>query len=139
MPRNTRARTFHQGLIDACTHLCTLALVREHERQRMRQLAFYDNLTGMPNRSLLEATTDQTIVAATRDDDEMAFLFIDLDRFKQINDSLGHPVGDELLRQVAARLRHELRAVDIAGRLSGDDFVVILQGCGMGQVGDRVE
>lgn len=138
-PRNTRARTFHQGLIDACTHLCTLALVREHERQRMRQLAFYDSLTGMPNRSLLEATTDQAIAAATRDDDEMAFLFIDLDRFKQINDSLGHPAGDELLRQVAARLRHELRAVDIAGRLSGDEFVVILPGCGMGQVGDRVE
>ncbi|MCW2473981.1 MULTISPECIES: EAL domain-containing protein [unclassified Symbiopectobacterium] len=138
-PRNTMARAFHQGLIDACTHLCALALVREHERQRMRQLAFYDSLTGMPNRSLLEATTDQAIAAATRDDDEMAFLFIDLDRFKQINDSLGHPAGDELLRQVAARLRHELRAVDIAGRLSGDEFVVILPGCGMGQVGDRVE
>ncbi|WP_196907161.1 bifunctional diguanylate cyclase/phosphodiesterase [Candidatus Symbiopectobacterium sp. 'North America'] len=119
--------------------MCTLALVREHERQRMRQLAFYDSLTGMPNRSLLEATTDQAIAAATSDDDEMAFLFIDLDRFKQINDSLGHPAGDELLRQVAARLRHELRAVDIAGRLSGDEFVVILPGCGVGQVGDRVE
>ncbi len=138
-PRNTMARTFHQGLIDACTHLCTLALVREHERQRMRQLAFYDSLTGMPNRSLLEATTDQAIAAATRDGDEIAFLFIDLDRFKKINDSLGHPAGDELLRQVAARLRHELRAVDIAGRLSGDEFVVILPGCGMVQVGDSVE
>ncbi|MCW2479366.1 EAL domain-containing protein [Candidatus Symbiopectobacterium sp. NZEC135] len=138
-PRNTMARTFHQGLIDACTHLCALALVREHERQRMRQLAFYDSLTGMPNRSLLEATTDQAIAAATRDGDEMAFLFIDLDRFKKINDSLGHPAGDELLRQVAARLRHELRAVDIAGRLSGDEFVVILPGCGMAQVGDSVE
>lgn len=138
-PRNNMAMAFHQRLVDACTHLCALALVREHERQRIRQLAFYDSLTGMPNRSLLEATTDQAITAAIRDDAEMAFLFIDLDRFKQINDSLGHPAGDELLRQVAARLRRELRAVDIAGRLSGDEFVVILPGCRTCQVGERIE
>ena len=124
-----RPHPFHQQLVDACTHLCALALEREHARQRIRQLAFYDGLTGLPNRSLLLARADQAIASATRNEEQLAVLFIDLDRFKQVNDSLGHPAGDALLRCIAERLQRQLRASDIAGRLSGDEFVIVLPQC----------
>ncbi|MET1113922.1 MAG: EAL domain-containing protein [Comamonas sp.] len=138
-PRVQAAELFHQLMIDACVHLCALALEREHTRQRIRQLAFYDGLTGLPNRSLLQAKADQAIATAERHNESLAVLFIDLDRFKQVNDSLGHPAGDELLRQIAARLRQDLRASDIAGRLSGDEFVVVLGQCDVAQTTDLIE
>ena len=137
--QDSEAQRFHQQLVEACTHLCTLALEREHARQRIRKLAFYDGLTGLPNRSLLQARADQAIASATRNAEPLAVLFLDLDRFKQINDSLGHPAGDELLRQVASRLQRELRSSDIAGRLSGDEFVVVLPQCDADQAADTVE
>ena len=133
------AQLFHQLMVDVCVHLCALALEREHTRQRIRQLAFYDVLTGLPNRSLLQANADQAIAAAERSNESLAVLFIDLDRFKQVNDSLGHPAGDELLRQIAGRLRQDLRASDIAGRLSGDEFVVVLAQCDVAQATAIVE
>ena len=138
-PRVQAAQLFHQLMVDACADLCALALEREHTRQRIRQLAFYDGLTGLPNRSLLQAKADQAIATAERNNESLAVLFIDLDRFKQVNDSLGHPAGDELLRQIAARLRQDLRASDIAGRLSGDEFVVVLAQCDVALVTDMVE
>lgn len=138
-PRVQAAETFHQLMVDACVHLCALALEREHTRQRIRQLAFYDGLTGLPNRSLLQAKADKAIAAATRSNEKLAVLFIDLDRFKQVNDSLGHPAGDELLRQIASKLRRDLRASDIAGRLSGDEFVVVLPQSDVEQTTDMVE
>ncbi|MEG1767749.1 MAG: EAL domain-containing protein, partial [Comamonas sp.] len=138
-PRIHAAQLFHQLMVDACVHLCSLALEREHARQRIRQLAFYDGLTGLPNRSLLQAKADQAIATAARNSDQLAVLFIDLDRFKQVNDSLGHPAGDELLRQIAAKLQQTLRGSDIAGRLSGDEFVVVLSQCHADQVTDLVE
>ncbi len=138
-PRTEAALTFHQRLVDASAHLCTLALERERSRQRIRQLAFYDGLTGMPNRSLLQAKADQAIAAAARQEELVAVLFIDLDRFKQVNDSLGHPAGDELLRQAADRMQSQLRASDIAGRLSGDEFVAVLPQCDADGAADIVE
>ena len=138
-PRVQAAELFHQLMVDACVHLCALALEREHTRQRIRQLAFYDGLTGLPNRSLLQAKADQAIATATRSKEKLAVLFIDLDRFKQVNDSLGHPAGDELLRQIAGKLRQDLRASDIAGRLSGDEFVVVLPQSDVTQTTDMVE
>lgn len=137
--RNASAEVFHQRLVDACTHLCTLALERENARQRIRQLAYYDGLTGMPNRSLLQARADQAIASAARNNEHLAVLFIDLDRFKQVNDSLGHPAGDELLCQVAKRMQAGLKALDIAGRLSGDEFVVVLADCDAERATDVVE
>jgi GGDEF domain-containing protein len=100
--------------VDACIHLCALALERELSRARIRQLA-YDGLTGLPNRSLLQAKADQAIASAAGNDEQLAVLFIDLDRFKQVNDSLGHPVGDELLRNVATRLQRVLRSSILPG------------------------
>ncbi|WP_343585619.1 EAL domain-containing protein [Herbaspirillum sp.] len=117
---------FHQLLVDASLHLCALAIEREASRARIHQLAFYDSLTGLPNRSLLLVQAGQAIATAERNRSTVAVMFIDLDRFKQVNDSLGHQAGDDLLRTVAMRLQSQARRSDIVGRLSGDEFVVVL-------------
>ncbi|WP_160285434.1 EAL domain-containing protein [Pseudomonas knackmussii] len=119
----------HLRLVDVSLHLCALALERDEARAHIRQLAFYDALTGLPNRSLLLAEAEQAINRCDAEGAELAVLFIDLDRFKQINDSLGHPAGDELLRLVAARLQAVVREQGLVGRLSGDEFVVVLPNC----------
>lgn len=129
----------HQQLVDVVIPLCVLAMEREANQENIRQLAFYDSLTGLPNRSLLHAKADHALTEARRTKSSMAVLFIDLDRFKQVNDSLGHPAGDELLKVVAGRLRSHRRPADIVGRLSGDEFVVVLPNCGNECVTEVVE
>lgn len=130
---------FHKRLVSVSVHLCALALEREESRSRIRQLAFYDALTGLPNRSLLHARAEQAIADAARSGDALAVLFIDLDRFKQVNDSLGHTAGDELLRQIARRLQDLVAPSDIVGRLAGDEFVVVLIGCDARGAADRAD
>lgn len=130
---------FHQLLVDVSVDLCALVLEREQSRNRIRRLAFYDDLTGLPNRSLLQIQADQAIIAAGRTGTKVALLFIDLDRFKQINDSLGHPAGDQLLRIVAQRLQDVTAPRDIVGRLSGDEFVMVLMQIDSQRLGDRIE
>ena len=110
-----------------------LAQGRRREReQRMEQalrieyLAFHDALTGLPNRSMFSKLLTQSIKEAHRYSKKLAVAFIDLDRFKQINDSLGHEAGDQLLKEVAARIRQCLRESDIVARLGGDEFVLLL-------------
>lgn len=120
------ASSFHQQLVEACTDLCALAMERELARQRIRQLAFYDALTGLPNRSLLETQVAQLLDSAQKTGRRVAVLYVDLDRFKNINDSLGPATGDELLREVAARIRELVRQSGVAGRLPGDEFIVAL-------------
>jgi diguanylate cyclase (GGDEF)-like protein len=90
------------------------------------QTAHYDNLTGLPNRSLLFDRLNHAINQARRYDHELAVLFIDLDRFKFINDTMGHEVGDDLLRAVAGRIRECLRDSDTVARLGGDEFIAIV-------------
>jgi len=136
-PRGPSA--FHQRLIDVIVHLCSLALQREESRSQIRQLAFYDSLTNLPNRSLLHAKADQALAEAERNKTPLSVLFVDLDRFKQVNDSLGHPAGDALLRLIAQRLSENRRHSDIVGRLSGDEFVLVLPNCDSGQVTELVE
>lgn len=91
-----------------------------------RHFGYHDELTGLPNRSLLQDRFKQAIVQAARQHKQMALLFIDLDGFKNVNDSFGHAVGDKLLQQVAERLTACLRVGDTACRYGGDEFVIML-------------
>ena len=93
---------------------------------RIEYLAYHDGLTGLPNRSLFSKLLVQSINEAHRYDRRLAVLFLDLDRFKQINDTLGHEAGDHLLEEVAGRLKGCLRDSDTVARLGGDEFVVLL-------------
>jgi len=104
----------------------TIRKDRELSEKTIRYQALYDELTDLPNRRYLLDSLRQEIANAERHDRIGAALFIDLDRFKRINDSLGHSVGDELLLQIARRIRTRLRNEDTAARLGGDEFVVLL-------------
>lgn len=92
----------------------------------IQQLAHFDALTGLPNRAMLADRAAQDIHRAQRRDEPLGLIFIDLDRFKVINDSLGHKVGDGVLQQVAARLSSAVRAEDTVSRLGGDEFILVL-------------
>ena len=100
---------------------------RRHDEEEIRRLAFYDPLTALPNRRLLLDRVKQALATSERSGQHGALMFLDLDHFKQLNDMLGHDVGDELLKQVAVRLRHCVREGDSVARLGGDEFVVLLE------------
>jgi diguanylate cyclase (GGDEF)-like protein/PAS domain S-box-containing protein len=108
------------GLIAYLTDITERKLAEE----RLHHLAYYDALTGLPNRTLLAKLVDQAVIVAQRNEATGCMLFIDLNRFKLINDTLGRRIGDELLRQVAERFRTTLREQDLVARLSGDEFAV---------------
>jgi diguanylate cyclase (GGDEF)-like protein/PAS domain S-box-containing protein len=99
---------------------------QERDAERMRFLAFHDSLTGLPNRSLFFQSAGDLIRRAGRHERRMALLFVDLDRFKSVNDSLGHEAGDQVLIEVATRLRATLREFDVVARLGGDEFAIML-------------
>jgi len=91
-----------------------------------QHLAFHDVLTGLPNRALVEDRLIQALAASSRHDQRVALLLLDLDRFKNINDTYGHHAGDELIIEVARRLTHILRATDTVGRIGGDEFIIVM-------------
>ncbi len=99
---------------------------RKRNEERIHQLANYDTLTGLPNRTLLSRLVDQSLTEALRKESSGALLFINLNRFKPVNETLGHDTGDELLRQVGQRFRHSLRDEDVVARIGGDEFVIAL-------------
>ena len=100
---------------------------KKRAEQELRYLANYDTLTGLPNRALLSERLGRAIVRARRQETRVAVLFLDLDRFKDINDSLGHAAGDRLLKAAATRLQATLGAADTVARLGGDEFTVVLE------------
>ncbi|SFV70243.1 diguanylate cyclase/phosphodiesterase (GGDEF & EAL domains) with PAS/PAC sensor(s) [hydrothermal vent metagenome] len=106
-----------------------VALEREHSKQAklLEYQAYHDALTDLPNRILFEDRLKQAIIAAQRHKQKFALLFLDLDQFKKINDSLGHNIGDKVLIEVAKRFRNRLREEDTFARLGGDEFTIILR------------
>ncbi len=103
---------------------------RKMAEEEIRNLAFYDALTQLPNRRLFQDRLYAALQASARHDDHGALLFIDLDRFKLLNDTLGHDYGDLLLVEVAQRIKSCVREIDTVARLGGDEFVVLLEGTG---------
>jgi diguanylate cyclase (GGDEF)-like protein/PAS domain S-box-containing protein len=104
-------------------------IARLRLQEQLARDALHDQLTGLANRTLLQERLDEAIAGAHRADEAVAVLFVDLDGFKAVNDHLGHVVGDAALKQVADRLRAEVRATDVVGRFGGDEFVIV---CGDG-------
>ncbi|HLA28251.1 MAG TPA: EAL domain-containing protein [Syntrophales bacterium] len=101
--------------------------VRKEDEEKINFLALYDSLTSLPNRMLFRDRLEQALVLSARHNKQLAVMFLDLDHFKNVNDSLGHNVGDELLQQVAQRLQSQIRKSDTIARLGGDEFTLILQ------------
>ncbi len=99
---------------------------RKRLEQEIRHMAHHDSLTGLPNRRLFRDVADVELAQAKRHGGKLAVFFIDLDRFKEINDTLGHEVGDALLRETASRLRAELRTSDTVARIGGDEFNILV-------------
>ena len=104
---------------------------RKRAEKRLEHLALYDVLTDLPNRTLFRDRLEQAIAATHRAEGTLAVLLVDIDRFKEVNDTLGHDLGDQLLMQVASRLRSEMKPHDTIGRLGGDTFALIVDGGGM--------
>lgn len=121
-----RAPAFHRQMVDACVHLCTLAIQNEEARTTIHRLAYYDQLTGLPNRTLMGDRAQVALFAAQRDGEALTVMFIDIDRFKMINDSLGHSAGDRFLQEVARRLQAIVPSTDTVCRLGGDEFGLLL-------------
>ena len=109
----------HEGTVEDVT-------VRKLAQKQVDFLAYYDALTGLPNRTLLKDRLNKALASSRRRGDGAAVLFLDLDRFKVINDSLGHSFGDLLLQKVANRLKRELREQDTVSRVGGDEFLIVL-------------
>ena len=116
----------NQGLVSR--YVCTLVDHTElHEaHETIEMLAYYDELTGLPNRRLFQDRLQQEINSATRDRKHFAVCFLDLDGFKDVNDTLGHEAGDQLLKVVAQRIREQVRTKDTVARLGGDEFTLIV-------------
>jgi diguanylate cyclase (GGDEF)-like protein/PAS domain S-box-containing protein len=124
----SRGRVFDEdfaGLQTALARQAAQVLGRLALQRQLQHTAVHDQLTGLANRVLLQERMDETLASSVRSGMPFAVLFLDLDGFKGINDHLGHAVGDSVLRQVASRLRREVRVTDVVGRFGGDEFIVI--------------
>ena len=113
------AIALHEGTVEDITE-------RRKAEERVQYLAYYDALTGLPDRTLLQDRLSKALASARRQKEKVAVLFLDLDRFKHVNDSMGHGAGDVLLQEVAERLKRFAREQDTVARLSGDEFLVVM-------------
>lgn len=119
-------RRANEQLVITSVQLQTATEELEKSREKMAHLANHDSLTDLPNRAQLSDRMEQAIAWAKRHHEKFAVLFVDLDRFKQVNDTFGHATGDQLLQSVAQRLRSVVRHSDTVSRLGGDEFVLLL-------------
>ncbi|WP_407294297.1 putative bifunctional diguanylate cyclase/phosphodiesterase [Stutzerimonas zhaodongensis] len=122
-------RDVHGNITNVVAFVSDLSVRRQVE-ERLRYLTYYDELTGLANRTLLKERLHSACERSRNSNRGLAVLYIDLDRFKILNESLGHEVADQLLREVSRRLSHTLSDADTIARLSGDEFVVVLDGYG---------
>ncbi|WP_441237833.1 EAL domain-containing protein [Bradyrhizobium sp. 930_D9_N1_4] len=116
---------WHRRIVDACVNLGAFAIERKEARAEIARLAYHDILTGLPNRAQLRHLIT-TAIDACPTGSHVALAFLDVDHFKDVNDTLGHAAGDELLIQLAQRLREHIGPEDMLGRLGGDEFVILL-------------
>jgi len=123
-----RFKEADRDMLASVSHQIAIALERKRAEARIEQLAYHDQLTGLANRRLLLDRVEMALAQARRDGTQIALLFIDLDRFKVINDSLGHTVGDEVLRAVAHRLLGHIRKGDTLARTGGDELTAVIRG-----------
>lgn len=117
--------TSSEGDVFAFVTTCEDITDRKKDEEQIRKLAFYDGLTGLPNRALFNDRLGQELVKARRHRELLAVMFIDLDRFKVVNDTMGHDIGDLLIRAVSKRLKNIVREVDTVCRFGGDEFVIL--------------
>lgn len=123
----TAVRAGNEGTSSHYVAMLTDSAIQDAASEQIEHMAFYDPLTNLPNRRLLRDRLHHAVVSSARSKRHGALLFIDLDNFKTLNDTLGHDIGDLLLQQVAQRLEHCIREGDTAARLGGDEFVVMLE------------
>lgn len=130
LPVEGTASVLHDaaGRADGISFIFQDVSERRAWQERLVRLAEYDSLTGLANRHLCLTLLGQALARAARNHHPVGLLFLDLDRFKQVNDTLGHAAGDQLLRDVASRLRHATREGDTVCRLGGDEFVIVVEG-----------
>lgn len=117
-----------QQLLEFVADQVTVAISQQRILEQLQQRAQYDLLTGLPNRALLDDRLQRAISLAERESSMLALLFVDMDDFKGVNDTLGHAAGDRLLQLTAQRLLASVRASDTVARLGGDEFVIVLEG-----------
>lgn len=127
-------------LIRQFAHIASIAIERELANRVIWRQANFDSLTGLPNRNLMLGHLQLAMKTADRENEKVAVVFLDLDNFKDVNDALGHDVGDKLLVECAMRIKRCLRADDTVSRLGGDEFVIILNGiCGLSSIENVVQ
>ncbi|MCG7867740.1 MAG: EAL domain-containing protein [Candidatus Thiodiazotropha taylori] len=126
-PEHLKIQAVNNDLGDTVNYIAVFTDISRQKKaeETIHKLAFYDTLTGLPNKSLFMERLEQTVSRSCRDKKYSAALILDLDNFKLINDSLGHHVGDEILIEVADRIKHQLRQSDTAARLAGDEFALL--------------
>ncbi len=118
---------FHKRLLETCAYIAGIVIKRQKEEDQLWKMAHYDGLTNLPNRSFFNSHLDYSIRIAQRTGKQFALLFLDLDRFKDINDTQGHEAGDEVLKYIAESIKSSLRKNDMFARIGGDEFVILIE------------